>query len=78
MMLFHEALFYLPVDTEVSHMEHRSLVEILDDMAEHTLANPTHGHNCACKDKYVVEVRQMLDPVRKEEFRLIASYILRS
>jgi hypothetical protein len=30
------------------------------DMANHARANPTHGHNCACKDQFIRNVRRTI------------------
>lgn len=47
-------------------------------MREHTLANPTHGLGCACKDKHVATIRRALNADdTRAEFLLAASYIAR-
>lgn len=39
----------------------RALAEIKTDVLEHDAANPRHGKDCSCMDKYIREVRQQLD-----------------
>lgn len=47
--------------------ESRTLNDVLRDMAMHSLENPTHGDNCACKDQWLREGRAMLgDPMKRE------------
>lgn len=39
----------------------RTIAEIKADVLAHDAANPRHGKDCSCMDKYVREVRQQLD-----------------
>jgi hypothetical protein len=34
-----------------------TIEELLVEMRKHTLENPTHGYNCACKDAYLQQIR---------------------
>jgi len=49
---------------------------ILQEMATHTAENPTHGHDCACKDVFTSEGKRHLlkNPQLYNELMLFAQY----
>jgi hypothetical protein len=54
-----------------------TLEEILKEMIKHSEENPTHGYDCACKDKYIRQARSIIrDIIGKENITLTdASYL---
>jgi hypothetical protein len=62
-----------------SDPEDYSMEALLFKMALHTDQNPTHGFDCACKDTYTRQFKNILrnNPRIAREFRLVAAYISR-
>lgn len=52
-----------------------TIEEALVAMRDHSINNPTHGHDCACKDKWVRLIRSALPAGTKRELMLASRYI---
>lgn len=60
------------------HCHGRSMDETLAAMVEHGRVNPTHGYNCACKDRWLRIIRNRLtDKAMYDEFRYAATVVNR-
>lgn len=50
-------------------MTERNIGDVIRDMTDHGKENPTHGVNCACKDKWIREARVMMSEPHPTEDR---------
>ena len=51
-----------------------SIDETLDEMAKHTIENPSHGIDCVCKDRLTSFLRGAFETaVEWDNFQLLAS-----